>query len=144
MRLTNMTDYALRLLMYLGNAPGRRCTIAEVAQAYQISEAHLMKITQQLGAAGWIITLRGKGGGIQLARSPAEISLGAVVRDIESDFRVVECFSDQSPCTLTGNCRLAGVMHGALTAFQDHLDRHSLADIIGSEGAPGLASVMLP
>lgn len=139
MRLTTMTDYALRLLMYLGKQPERLCTIAEVAQAYGISEAHLMKITHQLGTGGWIETLRGKGGGIRLARPATEINLGAVVRGIESDFRLVECFSADSPCTLTGDCRLAGIVHGALAAFQQHLDRYSLADILSPEPRTGAA-----
>jgi Rrf2 family nitric oxide-sensitive transcriptional repressor len=130
MRLTTMTDYALRLLMYLGRQPDRLCTISEVAQAYDISEAHLMKITHQLGIGGWIETLRGKGGGIRLARAASDINLGAVVRGIEADFRMVECFASGSACTLTGDCRLAEVVQGALDAFQQHLDRYTLADIL--------------
>ena len=130
MRLTTMTDYALRLLMLLGSQPERIFTIAEVAQIHGISKAHLMKVSHQLGAAGWIDTLRGKGGGIRLGRPAKRINLGEVVRDIESDFRVVECFAPGGSCTLTGNCRLAGVMQGALAAFQRHLDRHTLADLL--------------
>lgn len=133
MRLTTMTDYALRLLMYLGRQPDRLCTISEVAQAYGISEAHLMKITHQLGAGGWIETLRGKGGGIRLARAVSEINLGAVVRGIETDFRMVECFASGSACTLVGDCRLAGVVQGALDAFQQYFDRYTLADILAPE-----------
>jgi Rrf2 family nitric oxide-sensitive transcriptional repressor len=138
MRLTVMTDYAMRLLMYLGRQPDRLCTIAEVAQAYGISETHLMKITHQLGAGGWIETLRGKGGGIRLARDASEINLGAVVRGIETDFRIVECFASGSPCTLAGDCRLAGVVHGALDAFQQYFDRYTLADILAPEPGAGV------
>jgi len=130
MRLTSMTDYALRLLIYLGRRPDRLCTIAEVAQAYGISEAHLMKITHQLGASGWIETLRGKGGGIRLAHVPARINLGAVVRGMEPDFNLVECFSADSHCTLNGECRLAGIVSDALGEFLRHLERHTLADIL--------------
>ncbi|MEO8155298.1 MAG: Rrf2 family transcriptional regulator [Rhizobacter sp.] len=130
MRLTMMSDYALRLLMYAAQQPDRLCTIAEVAQAYAISEAHLMKVTHQLALAGWLVTVRGKGGGLRLARPPEEINLGAVVRDIEPDFFLVECFASGSTCTLTGHCRLTGVLHNALQGFMDGLDRHTLADIL--------------
>src|SRR5437762_12377457 len=88
MRLTTMTDYALRLLMYVAQqGDDRLCNIAEVAQVYGISEAHLMKVTHQLGMAGWLQTVRGKGGGMRLARRPEDINLGAVVRSIEPDER---------------------------------------------------------
>lgn len=136
MRLTSTADYALRLLMYLGHHPQRLCTIAEVAQAYQISEAHLMKITQQLGAAGWIETLRGKGGGIRLAHAPVDIRLGAVVRSVESDFQLVECFAADSACTLTGSCALAHIVRNALDDFFLRLDRHTLADILRPPTSP--------
>lgn len=135
MRLTTMTDYALRLLMYVAQQPQRLCTIAEVAQAYGISEAHLMKVTHQLGLQGWIETVRGKGGGMRLAHAPAAINLGAVVRSIEPDFALVECFATGSQCTLTGQCRLAGVFGGALEGFMAHLDGFTLADLL-----PGLRS----
>ena len=130
MRLTTMSDYALRLLMYAAQQPERLCTIAEVAQAYAISEAHLMKVTHQLALGGWLVTVRGKGGGLRLARRPEEINLGAVVRSIEPDFSLVECFASGSTCTLTGQCRLTGVLQSALQGFMDALDRHTLADIL--------------
>jgi Rrf2 family transcriptional regulator, nitric oxide-sensitive transcriptional repressor len=130
MRLTTMTDYALRLLMYVAQRPDRLCTIAEVAQAHGISEAHLMKVTHHLGRAGFLATVRGKGGGMRLAAAPAQINLGAVVRAIEPDFVLVECFDTGTGCALTGHCRLAGVISDALAAFLAHLDAHSLADLL--------------
>jgi Rrf2 family nitric oxide-sensitive transcriptional repressor len=130
MRLTTMTDYALRLLMYVGQHPGRLCTISEVARVYGISEAHLMKITHQLGLAGWLETVRGKGGGMRLGAAPAEINLGAVVRSVETDFALVECLKDDYGCRLTGNCRLTGIVTEALQSFMAHLDRHTLADLL--------------
>ncbi|MGX5652676.1 Rrf2 family transcriptional regulator [Hydrogenophaga sp. YM1] len=130
MRLTTLTDYALRLLMYVARQPGRLCTIAEVAQAHGISEAHLMKVTHLLGRQGWIETVRGKGGGMRLARAPADINLGAVVRGMEPDFLLVECFGEDSRCALTGRCGLAGVLDGALQSFLSHLDGHTLADLL--------------
>lgn len=138
MRLTAMTDYALRLLMYVAQQPERLCTIAEVAEVHAISRAHLMKITHQLGLRGWIETVRGKGGGMRLARRPENINLGAVVRSIEPDFTLVECLSTGSSCTLTGSCGLTGVVQGALLSFMQHLDEHTLADVLPRGAGPML------
>ena len=145
MRLTTMTDYALRLLMYVAQQPDRLCTISEVAQAYAISEAHLMKVTHQLGLQGWIETVRGKGGGMRPAHAPRDINLGAVVRGIEPDFALVECFSTDNQCVLTGQCRLAGVLGGALQEFMAHLDGFSLADLLpGTDLLINLPPTLLP
>lgn len=137
MRLTTMTDYALRLLMYLAQRPGRLCTIAEIAEAYGISESHLMKVTHQLGQLGWIETLRGKGGGMRLSLPPEEIPLGTVVRSMEPDFHLVECFATGGSCTLNGCCTLSGVLDDALQQFLTHLDGHTLADILPTHPATG-------
>lgn len=136
MRLTTMTDYALRLLMYLAQQPDRLCTIAEAAQAHGISEAHLMKVTHHLGLLGWIETVRGKGGGMRLAREPHEIGLGEVVRDMEPDFHLVECFSTGNTCVRTGDCALTGVLHSALQDFLARLDGVTLADIVPTRPLP--------
>lgn len=131
MRLTAMTDYSMRLLMYLGGHPERLCTIAEVARAHGISEPHLMKITHRLAQAGWVETTRGKNGGMRLARESSEISLGAVVRDMENDLAVVACLGGgQTDCVLVGQCGLTSIMQGALDQFLAHLDRYTLADIL--------------
>jgi len=130
MRLTTMTDYALRLLVYIGQNRDRLCTIAEVARVYGISEAHLMKITHQLGLGGWIETVRGKGGGMRLAREPDQINLGELVRSVEPDFALVECLGVGDLCSLSGNCRLTEVFNGALGAFMARLDAVTLADVL--------------
>ncbi|WP_374584689.1 RrF2 family transcriptional regulator [Ideonella dechloratans] len=132
MRLTAMTDYALRLLMYLGRQPDRLCTIAEVAQVHGLSQAHLMKITYQLGQRGWITTVRGKGGGMTLALPPEQINLGAVVRSVEPDFQLVECMGAPAAdsCVLTRSCPLTGVVADALQAFLAVLDARTLADVL--------------
>lgn len=145
MRLARMTDYAIRLLIYVAQRPERLCTIAEVAAGYGISETHLMKITQQLGAGGWLQTTRGKGGGIRLARAPGDIPLGGVVRTMEPDFFIVECFATGSSCLLTGNCGLTGVMDGALRSFMQYLDQHTLADVLPPPpGEPSTRPIRLP
>ena len=134
MRLTTLTDYALRLLIYVAQQPDRLCTIAEIAKVHAISEAHLMKVTHQLGLQGWITTVRGKGGGMRLAHPPSDINLGAVVRSVEPDFALVECFATGNQCTLSGDCRLTGVLDGALLAFMAHLDGFTLADLLPGSG----------
>jgi len=144
MRLTTMTDYALRLLIYLGQHQDRLCTTAEIAAAYQISEAHLTKITHQLGQQGFIATVRGKGGGMKLAMNPAELSLGDLVRAVESDFQLVECLGSGNSCSLTGACRLTGIFNDALAAFLAELDGHNLADLLQPATAKRLAKISLP
>ena len=134
MRLTTMTDYAMRLLMYVAQHPERLCTIAEVAQAYDISEAHLMKITHQLARSGWLTTVRGKGGGMRLAAAPGDINLGAVVRSIEPDFFLVDCLGSGAVCKLNGRCRLTGIVSGALQSFMQYLDDYTLADLLPASG----------
>jgi Rrf2 family nitric oxide-sensitive transcriptional repressor len=143
MRLTTMSDYAMRLLMYVAQQPERLCTISEVARAYDISEAHLMKITHQLALAGWLETVRGKGGGMRLAAAPGEIRLGAVVRSIEPDFAIVECLTSSAACQLTSTCHLTGIINGALQSFMNFLDRYTLADLLApdSEGSARLQPV---
>jgi len=136
MRLMRMTDYAMRLLMYVAHNPGRLCTIREIAEAYGISNAHLTKITHRLGLAGILDTVRGRGGGMRLSAAPADISLGAVVVAIEPDFALVECFATGRSCVLTGRCHLNGILAGALEAFLAHLGRYSLADLIQEHWAP--------
>ena len=130
MRLTTMTDYALRLLMHVAQQPDRLCTIAEVAQVYGISEAHLMKITHQLGLAGWLETVRGKGGGMRLAMPAQDINLAALVRSVEPDFQLVECLAEDATCTLTGRCRLTRIFGGARDSFRAHLATYTLADVL--------------
>lgn len=134
MRLTAMTDYSLRLLIYVAQSSDERlCTIAEIAGVYGLSEAHLMKITNHLSREGWIETIRGKGGGIRLAKAAEKIKIGDVVRSVESDFALVECFSTGNDCILNSHCKLASVLSQALGQFMNYLDQYTLADIAPAE-----------
>lgn len=137
MRLTQHSDYAMRLLMYVGSHPDRLCTISEVARAYNISEPHLMKVTHRLSQHGWLETIRGKNGGMRLGKPPEEICLGAVVRDTEADLALVECLGPHNSCSLAGRCGLTGIVHGALQAFLGYLDQYTLADILRKSPAEG-------
>lgn len=142
MKLTRHTDYAMRLLMYLGQHPDRLCTIAEIAGVYGISVPHLMKITHNLAQCGWIETVRGKNGGMRLAHPPENIRLGDVVRDTENDLDLVECFTpEKSGCTLQGNCALSGIIHGALEQFLSWMNNYTLADIIPAKPLASLGAI---
>ena len=132
MRLTTFSDYSLRVLMYLATDPDRRATIAEIAKAFDVSENHLMKVAHFLGKAGWLHNLRGKGGGLELARAPEDIRIGAVIRACESQLPA-ECFDrTTNRCVITGACKLRHVLQEASDTFYDVLDRYTLEDIAGN------------
>ena len=131
MRLTTHSDYALRMLMYLALKPEESCTIQEISDSYGISRNHLMKVAHNLGTAGWIVTLRGRGGGLRLAKAPEAIDLGAVVRSTEEDLGLVECFKPESNlCAITPACRLKRIFAEALEAFFEALSGYTLADLV--------------
>ena len=131
MRLTVYTDYALRLLMYLAVKDDGLATIAEVAESYGISKNHLMKVAHQLGVAGYVDTVRGRGGGLRLARPTAAINLGDVVRHTEPDMALVPCFaSDSASCAILSSCALHGALSKARDAFLSILDGYTLADLV--------------
>lgn len=131
MRLTDYTDYALRVLMYIGARPGRLVTIQEIADNHGISKNHLTKVVHRLGVAGLVTTMRGRTGGICLARAPSSITLGAVVRMTEPDFTMVECFDEtRNTCTLSPTCVLKHALGRATSAYLQELDRMTLADVL--------------
>lgn len=130
MKLTTFTDYSLRVLIYVAAAPEGRATIAQVAQAFDISENHLVKVAHLLGREGILLTTRGRGGGLALARPAKEINVGAIVRLTEGGDYPAECFRDDNRCSIAPVCSLAGVLDEALKAFYAVLDRHSLADLV--------------
>ncbi|MGB6310669.1 MAG: Rrf2 family transcriptional regulator [Steroidobacteraceae bacterium] len=133
MRLTLHTDYALRLLMLLAIEPENLHTIESVAHRYGISRNHLMKIAQTLTQSGCIESLRGRGGGLRLARPAESINLGDVVRATEDNFELVECFDRaRNTCRIAAACGLRGPLDEALQAFLRVLDRYSLHDLVNS------------
>lgn len=136
MRLTTHTDYALRLLMLLAVEPDQVHTIEKVAQRYDISRNHLMKVTQTLVQAGFVSSQRGRGGGLTLQRPAADISVGAIVRATEDSFALVECFDSQhNKCLITAACGLRGPLEEAIQAFLAVLDAYSLADLVKRPGS---------
>jgi Rrf2 family nitric oxide-sensitive transcriptional repressor len=135
MRLTDYTDYALRTLIYVAVHPDELVTIQRIADAFDIPKNHLIKIVQQLGADGFLHTVRGRAGGITLGRPAQEINLGEVVRATEPDFRMVECFHDDNHCVITRVCGLRGVLNAALRAYFDVLDGYTLQDLVDKPNA---------
>ncbi|MEE4661620.1 MAG: Rrf2 family transcriptional regulator [Halieaceae bacterium] len=132
MRLTSYTNYAMRILMYCALHPQDRVTIPEIAEQFGISKAHLLKAARQLGQLGYLQTLRGRGGGVALAMAPEDISVGEVVRSLESADDFVECFNPATnTCRLAGACRLTGLLQQGLEAFYRELDKQTLADLAG-------------
>lgn len=130
MRLTRYTDFAMRVLLYLGRQPGQLAPISEIAGAYGISQNHLMKVVNDLVNAGYLESVRGRHGGIRLARPPAQINVGALVRHTEDDFDLVDCGS----CLIASACGLTSVLDEALLAFFKVLDGYSLADVLARRG----------
>ena len=135
MRLTKWTDYTLRVLMHCA-ATQRRAqapTIGEIAERHDISRSHLMKIVMTLSALGWIESTRGRGGGIRLLKPADQISVGAILRETETDFNMVECFDSASnTCHLDRVCKLKNVLHEATQRYLDVLDGVTVADLLPS------------
>ena len=131
MRLTVYTDYALRLLMYLALKGDGLTTIEEVADSYGVSKNHLMKVTHQLGVGGYIETVRGRHGGLRLAKASTEIGLGDVVRYTEPDFAIVMCLEPvDAGCAISPGCVLRRALERARRAFLDVLDEYTLSDLV--------------
>jgi len=131
MQLTYYTDYSLRVLMYLAIEPRRRVSISEIATRYGISRNHLVKVVHDLARGGFIESYRGKGGGIELARAPAKINLGDVVRYTEGPLRPVECFdAERNQCVIAKACGLAPALKEACDSFLATLDRYTLTELV--------------
>lgn len=130
MKLTLFTDYAMRTLLYLGARPDQLCSIGEVAQAYGISQNHLMKVVNELARSGYVQSVRGRAGGIRLGKPPEEINVGALVRHTEDSFELVDCGS----CVVASACGLVSMLDEALAAFMMVLDRYTLADLLVRRG----------
>ncbi|MBM4762860.1 Rrf2 family transcriptional regulator [Bacillus sp. B15-48] len=132
MRLTNYTDFSLRVLIYLAlKSKDELSTIKEIADSYKISKNHLMKIIHELGQLGYIETIRGRNGGIRLAKHPVDINIGEVVSKTEEDFPIVDCFSEGGNyCVISPACKLKHVLYEALQEFINVLKTYTLEDLI--------------
>jgi Rrf2 family nitric oxide-sensitive transcriptional repressor len=130
MRLTRYTDYALRVLMHLAIKPDRLSSISEMARAYRISQNHLMKVVHDLRKNGFVEAVRGRRGGIRLARPPAAINVGDVIRHTEDELQLLDC----GACAIAPACGLSGVVGEAMRAFMAVLDGYTLADLVKGRG----------
>ena len=146
MRLTAFTDYCLRVLIYVATQPQGRSTIADIANAYRISEHHVVKVVHRLGQEGLLSNKRGRGGGLELGRPAAEINVGAVVRMAERRDGPAVCFSEdpaeRKSCPLVPACRLAGALKEAMDAFYGVLDRYTVQDLVRNQ--KGIRTILHP
>ena len=142
MHITRYTDYSLRVLVYLAVQGEELATIQQIADSYEISKNHLMKVVHQLNKKGYIETVRGKKGGMRLQMAPEDINVGILVRETEQDLSVVECFSSRNACRITPVCGLKSMFGEALAAFLEVLDRYTLADIINDQHRPQLLRLL--
>jgi Rrf2 family nitric oxide-sensitive transcriptional repressor len=129
MHITRYTDYSLRTLIYVALKGEDISTIREIAECYGISKSHLMKVVQELNRKGYLQAVRGKNGGLRLNGQPEDINIGELVRDIEQDFALVECFSGDG-CRLSPACGLKAILNKALDAFFAALEAYTLADLL--------------
>ncbi len=142
MHLTTFSDYSMRVLMYLALQQEQRVTIADIAQCYQISDNHLTKVVHFLARAGYVRTIRGKGGGLKLNRSVEAINLGEVLRRTEGDEGLLPCVNGEGDCCLIPVCRLTGILRESQQAMYQVLDKYTLADLLVDK-AP-LREVLMP
>jgi Rrf2 family nitric oxide-sensitive transcriptional repressor len=127
MHLTQFSDYALRVALYLGCHPGALVSVDEISRAYGISRHHLVKVVQSLTDLGVVEAQRGRGGGMRLAKDPSAINVGWLIRRTESSFDLVECFDPETnQCPIAPACGLKGALHRARQAFLEVLDEYSL------------------
>lgn len=142
MNITRFTDYALRVLVYLDVGNDQPARIQDVADGYDISKNHLMKVVQVLSAEGYVRATRGKNGGIALNRSADQINIGKLVRLFEEDSKLVECFGKNNQCVITPACQLKNMFAGAMNQFFIYLEQYTLADLTASSERQSLAQLL--
>lgn len=132
MQLKKYTDYALRVLIFCGTKPdGELANIKEISETFSISQHHLGKIVFELNKLGLLETIRGRNGGLRLQKKPEEINVGMVVRHMESDFNLLECFDQGTDhCVISPACHLKHALHKAMSAFFHVLDQYTIKDLV--------------
>ncbi|MEM7400427.1 MAG: Rrf2 family transcriptional regulator [Pseudomonadota bacterium] len=131
MRLTQFTDYSLRVLIYLGLHSQERVTIDELTKAYAVSRHHVRSVVHKLSKLGYIDSIQGKGGGLTLALDTNAISVREVVENTENDFYIVECFNpDGNSCPIEPMCILKQALSKASLSFLEALDQYTIEDLI--------------
>lgn len=128
MQLNKFTDYALRILMYISRPRESAYTIAEIATDLQVSQNHLVKVVHFMGKQNWLITTRGKGGGIRLHPDAVHLKVGEAVRTLQGENQIVEC--NNPPCVLRSQCGLKGILDQALEQFYQYLNQYTLGEVL--------------
>ena len=142
MNITRFTDYSLRTLIYLALHEHELTTIKEIAESYDISKNHLMKIVQELNTKGYLVAIRGKNGGIKLSRHPSLINIGELVREVEQNSALVECFGSDNKCVITPSCQLKDIFSEAMESFFSCLDKYTLADLLKDNDRSQLSRIL--
>ena len=131
MYLSKFTDYSFRALIYLAVNREKLCTVEELANNLDISEHHLKKIVHKLAKTDYIISIKGRSGGLKLGLEPEEINLGEVLKVTEDNLNIAECFNKENTCPfIKGGCKLKGIMNNSLKEFLKEFSQHTLADVI--------------
>lgn len=142
MHITRYTDYSLRVLIFLAVNKDKLSTINEIAESYDISKNHLMKIVQQLNVQGYVLATRGRNGGIKLNLKPCDINIGSLVREVEDKKKLVECFDDNNRCVITPSCQLKSIFAEAQEGFFKVLDEYTLDDLLGEKNQKKLGELL--
>ena len=142
MNITRFTDYSLRVLIYLAVNNEKPCTINDIALGYSISKNHLMKVVQELSAQGVVLATRGKNGGIKLNRPASDINIGHLVRKLEDDTKLAECFGAGNQCVITPSCQMKNIFQEALNSFYTTLEQYTLADLTGKQHKAALVDLL--
>lgn len=142
MQLTRYTDYSLRVLIFVGLRGEKISTIREIAETYDISRNHLMKVVHELNLRGYTVAVRGKMGGIRLNGRPEDVNLGRLIRDMEPTLALVECFSAEQSCILSPACRLKEMLKEAMNEFFRTMEGYTLADALRPEDRTGLVTIL--
>ncbi len=142
MYITRYTDFSLRVLMYVGLKGEELSTIREIAESYDISKNHLMKVVQELNSKGYLVAIRGKNGGLRLKGPAEDINVGTLVRDMEKGTALVDCFVGGAGCAITPACQLKFVFAEAMESFYKTLDKYTLADLLPPTRQPDLVQLL--
>lgn len=144
MQLSVFSDYTLRVLIFLAVSPDENASAQIIAERYGISFHHVAKVAQWLAREGYVVSSRGRGGGMKLARSASEISLGEIIRKSETTTQLVECMRTTGHCAIAGGCGLRGILQSAEERFFLELDEKNLTDAVGAKKSVGRALQLAP
>lgn len=131
MYLSKFTDYSFRIMMYLGNHPNELYTVDELSSILNLSTHHIKKIIYTLSKNGYILSTKGRNGGVKMVKNPKDINLGTLLQITEDNLNILECFSpENNTCNINNNCKLKPIINDALNSFKQKLSEYTLEDIL--------------